>query len=188
MRWQRLFADLQAEFEAAEESAERAEAPSREREAAGAVRLVERLGGAVGAQVALRCRGAGEVRGVLTEVGVDWLLLAEETGRELLVATAGVLTAGGLLRATAVPADGVVRQRLDLRWAVRGLARDRSGVQVVLEDGTALTGTVDRVGADFLELAEHPAGEPRRPAAVRGVRAVALAAVIAVRRLDVDPV
>ena len=183
VRWQRLFADLQAELEAGEAAAERAEDASRIRLETGAVRLEERLGGALGREVTLRCRGAGELRGVLAEAGAGWVLLSEPGERELLVAVAAVRTVGGLDRGTGVPAGGEVARRLDLRWALRGLARDRSPVQVLLDDGGALTGTVDRVGADFLELAEHAADQPRRSAAVQGVRAIALDAVAAVRRL-----
>lgn len=183
VRWQRLFADLQAEWEAGEAAAERAEDASRVRLETGAVRLADRLGGALGRELAVRCRGAGELRGVLAEAGAGWFLLEEAGGREVLVAAAAVRTVAGLDRATAVPAEGEVARRLDLRWALRGLARDRSTVQVLLDDGGALTGTVDRVGADFLELAEHAADRPRRGTAVQGVRAVALDAVAAVRRL-----
>ncbi|TFV54040.1 hypothetical protein E4P41_20030 [Geodermatophilus sp. DF01-2] len=184
MRWQRLFADLQAEFDEAEAAAERAEDASRRRVETGTVRLVDRLAGALGRPVALRCRGAGDVTGVLVEVGADWLLLTDDARREVLVATSTVRTVAGLGRVTAAPEDaGPVRSRLDLRRALRGLARDRSAVQVFLDDGSVHVGTVDGVGADHLELAEHAADQPRRPAAVRGVRAVTLPAVAVVRTL-----
>ncbi len=184
MRWQRLFADLQAEFDEAEAAAERAEDASRRRVETGAVRLVDRLAGALGGRLVLRCSGVGDVSGELVEVGADWLLLTGEGRREVLVATAAVRAVGGLGRATAPAEDpGPVRARLDLRWALRGLARDRSVVQVVLDDGAAYVGTVDGVGADHVELAEHPADQPRRAAAVRGVRAIALSAVAVVRTL-----
>jgi hypothetical protein len=184
MRWQRLFADLQAEFDAAEAAAERAEDGSRRRAEAGAVRLAERLAGACGQPLGLRCRGAGEVAGVLTEVGPDWLLLVDDRHRDVLVALSAVRSVAGLGRLTAAPGTpGGVRDRLDLRRALRGLARDRSVVQVVLDDGAVYTGTVDSVGADFVELAEHAADQPRRAAAVRGVRAVVLPAVAVVRTL-----
>jgi hypothetical protein len=115
-------------------------------------------------------------------VGVDWLLLAGDGGREDLVAVRAVRTVGGLGRRTAVPEPaGGVWNRLDLRRALRGLARDRSVVQVVLDDGIVLTGTLDRVGADYVELAEHAADQPRRVEAVQGVRAVVLDAVAVVR-------
>ena len=181
MRWQQLFADLGAQFAEAEAAADRAESASRARAEAGAVRLAERLAGATGHPVVLRCRGAGPVAGTLAEVGVDWLLVEEEAGREALVATAAVLSVSGLGRQTAAPEQGVVRARLDLRRAVRALARDRSTVQVVLDDGTVLSGTIDRVGADFLELAEHAPDEPRRAGAVRGVHAAALDGVAVIR-------
>jgi hypothetical protein len=184
MRWQQLFSDLQAEFDAAEVAAERAEDGSRRRAETGAVRLADRLAGARGRSVVLRCRGAGDVAGVLAEVGSDWLLLVDDRRRDVLVALPVVRTVTGLVRTTA-PAEpaGAVRARLDLRRALRGLARDRSVVQVVLDDGMAHVGTMDAVGADFVELAEHAADEPRRAAAVRRVRALALPAVAVVRTL-----
>lgn len=184
MRWQHLFADLAAQFEAAEAAASVGELASRTRGEVGAVRMLDRVAGSLGTALTLRCRGAGAVAGVLSEVGVDWLLLADERGRELLVAARSVLAVDGLGRSTAAPGtEGVVSGRLDLRWALRAVSRDRRGVQVVVEDGAVLTGTIDRVGADFLELAEHDADEPRRAAAVRRVSAVPLTAVAVVRTL-----
>jgi len=184
MRWQQLFADLQAQFEQAEVAEARAEWASRARAEMGAVRLTDRLGGSVGAPVVLTCRGAGRVRGVLADIGVDWLLVTDEGGRDQLVSAGGVLAVSGLGR-WAVPAgdEGLVRARLDLRRALRGLARDRSAVQVVLAEGTVLTGTIDRVGADYLELAEHAADQPRRAGAVRQVHAVVIDGVAVVRTL-----
>jgi hypothetical protein len=93
-----------------------------------------------------------------------------------------VRSVAGLGRLTAAAEDaGIVRGRLDLRRALRGLARDRSTVQVVLDDGAVLTGTLDRVGADYVELAEHPVDLPRRVAAVQGVSAVVITAIAVVR-------
>jgi hypothetical protein len=182
MRWERLFADLEAQF--AEQDAREAlvEAASRVRAEYGQLRLADRLRGALGRPVTLRCRGAGEVSGRLVDVGVDWLLLADHQEREVLVAARAVSSVAGLGTTTAAAvAAGAVARRLDLRRALRGLARDRATVQCVLDDGGVLTGTVDRVGADFLELAEHPPDEPRRRGSVRGVRAVVLEAVSVVR-------
>jgi hypothetical protein len=172
MRWQQLFDDLQSQFEAEEEAGERAEWASRARTEVGAVRLAERLAGTLGFPVGLGVRGAGQVAGVLAGIGPDWVLLA----------LAAVRTVAGLGRRTAVqePA-GAVRGRLDLRRALRGMARDRSAVQLVLDDGGTLTGTLDRVGADYVELAVHPADEPRRNEVVQGVRAVVIGAVAVVR-------
>lgn len=181
MRWQQLFADLQAQYEEQEAAGERAESASRSRAEIGGLRLADRLRGAQGHPVDVQCGGAGGVAGVLAGVGPDWLLLEEPHGRQSLVALAAVRAVGGLVRATAVAEQGAVRARLDLRRALRGLARDRSAVQVVLDDGGVLTGTLDRVGADYVEIAEHPLDRARRADAVQAVRAVAIGAVAVVR-------
>ena len=182
MRWEQLFTDLEAQLDAAETAEQQAEEASRARAEHGRVRLVDRVRGAHGHEVSLRCLGGATVAGRLVDVGIDWLLLVDGQGREVLVATAAVTVVAGLGTPTAAGSpDGEVARRLDLRRALRGLARDRAPVSCLLADGGVLTGTVDRVGADFLELAEHPLDQPRRRGAVTGVRAVPVRAVVAVR-------
>lgn len=182
MRWQQLFADLEARFEAEQEAVNRGETSSRTRHEVGASRFADRLGGAVGSPVVLLCRGAGTVAGTVTDVGGDWLLLLDEQGSECLVALVAVRAVSGLGRRTAPAQDaGPVRSRLDLRRALRGLARDRAAVQLVLDEGTRLRGTIDRVGADYVELAEHPVDLHRRAEVVEGVRTVVIDAVAVVR-------
>ena len=184
MRWQQLFGDLQAQFEAEETAAEQVESASRTRAEVGAVGIGDRLRGALGFPLVLGCLGAGQVAGVLVEVGADWLLLEDDGARQTLVASAAVRSVSGLGRRTIVEESaGPVRARLDLRRALRGLARDRSAVQIVLDDGSVLSGTLDRVGADYVELAEHPADLPRRAEAVQGVRAVVIAGIAVVRTI-----
>lgn len=182
MRWEQLFADLAAQLDEQEAAQEQAEDASRARAEYGRLLLADRVRGSLGQPVSLRCRGAGELAGRLVDVGIDWLLLVDEQGREVLVAADAVTAVAGLVARTAgQPLEGEVARRLDLRRALRGLARDRATVSCLLEDGGVLGGTVDRVGADFLELAVHPLDSPRRRGAVTAVLAVPLRAVVAVR-------
>jgi len=181
MRWTSLFADLEAQFEAAEAAELAAEVRDRSRREAGLVRAVDRLRASQGAPLSVSVLGAGSVPGVLLDAGEDWLLLEETGRREVLVPLAAVLGVAGLGRRTQVQ-EGEVARRLDLRWALRGLARGRTAVQLVLRDGSGLTGTLDRVGADHVDLAEHVAGELRRPGAVQGVRLLPLSALALVRQ------
>jgi hypothetical protein len=183
MRWDELFDDLEAQFDAADTAEQAAEVADRSRRETALLRLVDRVRPVVGGPISLRLAGAGALSGVLTAVGADWLLLAEQGGRENLVATAAVLSVGGLAAQSAAPfSEGQVAARLTLAYALRGLVRDRSAVTVTLIDGSTAAGTLDRTGADFVELAEHPAGEVRRRDAVRAVRTYALHALAVISR------
>jgi hypothetical protein len=181
MRWQGLFQDLEAQLEAAEAAELAGEVAERTRREAALLRLVDRLRAGEGAALTVTVPGAGAVSGRLLNAGADWLLLEEPGGRELLVPLSAVLGITGLGPRSSLPESSPVARRLDLRWALRGLARSRTGVTLGLVDGSRVTGTLDRVGADHVELAEHGPGEPRRAATVRQVRLVPLAALALVR-------
>jgi hypothetical protein len=127
--------------------------------------------------------GAPALVGTLSGVGGSWLLLAESRGTEVLAPLAAVTTVAGLGSVSAVPGSaGRVAERLTLAHALRGIARDRSGVTIGLIDGITLAGTVDRVGADFIEVAEHAIDEARRRGNVGGIRTVPISAVALIRR------
>lgn len=182
VRWEALFADLEGQLAAADAQALADEVSDRSRRELGRLGLADRARGAVGAELTVGLPAGGTATGRLARVGPDWLLLDGEGGGELLVPTASADWVLGLPGTAADPGSvSAVQARLGLGFVLRGIARDRSVLRVHLRDGAVLTGTIDRVGADFLDLAEHPADEPRRASAVRAVRTVALHAVALVR-------
>ena len=63
------------------------------------------------------------------------------------------------------------------------MSRDRAVVEVADVDGRPATGTIDVVGADHLELAEHAPDEPRRAANVTGRLLVPFWSLGSVRRI-----
>lgn len=182
MRWRALFDDLEGQFEAAQAAELAAEVAERSRREAALLSLHDRVRAATGTRLQVHVPGAGALLGVVSSAGPGWLLLEVDGGAEVLVPTAAVLGVVGLGPRTAPGDDSPVARRLDLRWALRGIARDRAAVTVGLVDGAQLTGTLDRVGLDHVDLAEHGLGEARRATAVRQVRLVPLSAVGLVRR------
>lgn len=155
MRWDALFADLEAEAAAEDAAERRSEVADRIHAEVGRIRLIDRLRPALQASEALRVSltGHAAVNGSLRALGVDWLLLAQDTGGEWLVALAGVQTIQGLGAASAEPGwEGRVGARLDFRLALRRVIRDRLPVMVGLSSGDVVNGRLARVGADHVEL------------------------------------
>lgn len=183
MRWDDLFADLEAQAAALDVAERAAEIAERTRIEVGGLGMRERLAAALGSTVRGQVLGGVAFAGTIERVGPDWLLLDEGDGRESVLALAALASVTGLGRTSAVPGSGgAVHARLGLRSALRGIARDRSTVRLHLRDGITLDATLDRVGADFVEVARHAPGEPRRRGEVRDVVLVPLDAVAVVSR------
>jgi hypothetical protein len=183
MRWDVLFADLEAQADAIERSERAIEIGELTRIEVGCLGLLERLRPALGTALRLRCAGGFATSGKLVRVAPEWGLIDEGQGRDSLLALGNVISIAGLGRLSAPPgAAGAVESRLGIRHALRAIAADRSVTQLCLSDGSALSGTVDRVGKDFLELSIHAPGEVRRRSDVREVQLVSFAGLVAVRR------
>lgn len=178
MRWELLFADLEALADAAARAAFEGDVIERGREERAGLYLVDRLRAHGDVTLAFRLLGGERVVGRLLDVGMDWVLL--DDGGSLLLPLTAIMGIDGLSR-RAAPEAGVLVRRVRLAVLLRRLARDRSGVRIRLRGGSELLGTIDRVGADHLDLAMHPADEPRRAGAVRGVCVIPVVAVVALR-------
>lgn len=181
MRWDDLFADLEGQLAEAGSAELAGEVADRSRREMALVALADRLRGSLGTRVAVRVAAVGPVEGELAEVGSQWLLLREAAGREALVPLAAVLSVAGLGPASAPPGSGgAVLARLGLTSVLRGVARDRAPVTLWLVDASTVEGTVDRVGADFVEVTARDPGTAGGPGRV--TRVVPTAAMVLLRR------
>jgi hypothetical protein len=195
VRWERLFDDLEAQLGANEARELAAEVADRTRRERALVGLHERFAAAVDRTVVeVRVAGVGLIRGLVTGSGPDWVLLdqradpglsavpplgAPSVDRPALVAVSALRAVSGL--GGAEPTSAVTRS-FALGAALRAVSRDRAVVDVVEVDGSGLTGTIDGVGQDYVEVAEHSADLPRRSQNVVGVRFIPFTAIAVVRR------
>lgn len=168
MRWDALFDDLAAQRAALDHAELIAEVADRTRGEVAGIELLDRFRAALGADLHVTVRGGCAVAGALTRVGMDWLLVTEPH-QEAVVPIRHVACVRGLRRGAAVPgAASVVDSRTGIRQPLRALARDRSTLWVHLVDGSVRAAVIDRVGADFIDVA--------------GGDVLAIAAIAAVRR------
>jgi hypothetical protein len=184
VRWDRFFDDLEDQL-ASEWEAERAALDTEaERLRLSRVTLRERLtqlcaeGGAAPA-VAVDFADGSSMRATVTAVGADWVAVVPAEGRSgaVLAPFASVSSIGmphpDLLRsARPAAARPGLSDKLTFGYVLRDLVRRRAGVVVHLVTGRALSGTIDRAGADHFDLAVHEPGAPRRADAVTGHRII----------------
>ena len=198
MHWDRLFEDLEGQL-ASEWESERAalDAESeRLRISRPELRARLRMLCSSSASATIDLPGGHRIRARLHALGADWVAasLAEAEGTSStrttqmipLAAIRGLSVDHGLLLASledAVDATPVLRERMSLGFVLRDLARRRVPVTLTTIDRLDLHGTVDRAGADHLDLALHDRGEARRASAVREFRIVPFAALASVRTL-----
>jgi len=188
MRWDELFDDLEARFEAQERAADEVDLVDLVRAERDRVTFVDRLRAHRGACIVLDLRDGRRYRGEVRDAGRDWVLMRVPGGgpgweADLLVPVAAVVSAGELSAFSLAPGRAVAR-RLRLGSVLRGLARDRAGVTIGLCPDGRVDGTIDRVGADHLDLAVHPSDLVRRPGSVQQIRTLTFQALASVRVPD----
>ena len=178
MRWDDLFADLGAQWEAETRRELDAEVADRTRRERASVGLYERLAAAGEDVVTVSLRIGARLSGKVADVGDGWVLLRADAGSPQLVPFAAVTAVSGL----SIRAGGTaIGRKFGLGYALRGVSRDRSVVLLTDLSGAVVTGTIDAVGRDVLELSEHAADLPRRAENVTGRRLVPFSAVVLLR-------
>lgn len=193
MRWDNLFDDLESQLEGELSAEELDLAAEEERLRLGRLSLRDRLSVLAGLGRVLRIELTGGERVDLTlgAMGRDWVagdLAAPGRAQCVLPlsAIASVVLPLHELRSSlsATPQDddpaASLPARLGLPFVLRDLCRRRREVELLLAHGT-LTGTIDRVGRDHLDLAAHEAGAARRESAVIEHRMVGLHTIRLIR-------
>ncbi|GEL97701.1 hypothetical protein [Cellulomonas terrae] len=152
MRWESLFADMEAQLAAGRLADVRADVAELARAERASITLAARARASIGRPVRVLVGGADVVEGELVDAAPEWLLVATSPVRRALVPVTAAAALDGLVT-HAAPAPRAVKARLGLGHALRALARDRAVVRVRAADAD-LTGRIERVGADHLDLAE----------------------------------
>lgn len=191
MRWDRFFEDIEDQL-ASEWEAERAALETEaERLRLSRITLHDRLAALAASEgdpvaAGFELRGGATLTAPVAGLGADWLLASpwgSRSGAALipLEAIVGISLGHAQLLRTARPetasAGSVIARRATFGFAVRDLVRRRSGVTVHGQHGRSVTGTIDRAGADHLDLALHERGAVRRAAEVTGYRLVPFSAI-----------
>lgn len=187
VRWENFFDDLEGQL-AAEWEAERAALDTEaERLRLSRVALRERLSMLIDRERPQGVPAFEIVDGTLlsaevTGVGADWVALEGGAAGAMVVPFTAIASIGlpheDVLR-SARPVTGRtgLSERMGFGFVMRDVVRRRIPVTVHLTQGRILSGTIDRAGADHLDVALHEPGTVRRALEVTGHRLVPFAAV-----------
>jgi len=195
VRWGKLFDDLEGQLEQELEAEEVDLRAEEERLRLGRLSLRDRLlalhrSGTGDGTVALLLAGSRlAVRPV--SFGKDWLsgdIVDGSTRRAQcvvpLASVDGILLGREQVRPSLdpLPEDDApqLSARLGLTFVLRDLCRRRRAVELVTVSGI-IAGTIDRVGRDHLDLAEHSLDAARRASAVTQYRVLPLAELVYLR-------
>ncbi len=193
MRWDHLFDDLagQLEHELTAEEADLQKEEERLRLGRLGVRerivALKRTRDRALMEVAVTLRNGARIRLEPMTVGRDWMA-GDIDGRDDAQAVVpfdaieSITLRDEQITPSLTPEEPKpdLSSRLGLPFLLRDLCRRRVAVQIDTVS-SSLTGTIDRVGRDHLDLAEHDLDTPRRRDVVRGVRLVRLDQVVVLR-------
>ncbi|MGM1017727.1 MAG: hypothetical protein ACQEW8_09345 [Actinomycetota bacterium] len=186
MQWERLFEDLEDQL-ASEWEAERSALDSEtERLRISRLELRARLRriAADRTVVVIDVPDQRRLRAVVHDVGADWVAIrgTEDHGTTLMPLTAVTaieLDHSGILSSLdAPPPPRPLRERMTLGFVLRDLARRRVPLSFAVLGGGHRHGTIDRAGADHLDVALHDPGAPRRRDAVHGFCVIPLRSLV----------
>lgn len=161
MRWDELFAELEAELDGLEAGVLDDETHELAVAEAGTVRLTDRMRAAWRSTITLGLVSGERQEGEVIDVGVDWVLL-RAGARQTIVPVSAIAWISGLGRAAPAP-EGVERE-LRLTHALRALAQAEEPVRIAIAN-RELVGVIVHVGADHLVVAlessafDHQAGD-----------------------------
>ncbi|WP_157155397.1 hypothetical protein [Diaminobutyricimonas sp. LJ205] len=193
MRWDNLFDDLESQLEHELRADRVDQSAEEERLRLGRLTIRDRIAALreAGADVALTLGDGEQIVVRPASFGRDWLSGAI-VGTDLrtvqcvvpIAAIASIILAADRVEASTVtPAAETVpaiTERIGLQFVLRDLCRRRSAVRVGTRHGS-FTGTIDRVGRDHFDLAEHEAGDIRRQSAVLRYRLIPFDQLLVVR-------
>lgn len=149
MRWDDLFSDLQAQWDAQLRVDGDAEIRELAEAETAATTFGDRIRARRGGTLSVRLADGSDRVGEVVDVAQQWVLLGDGDRRHL-VPTAAISLAWPL--GHAAPAPGAVERALGLGHVLRALAGEGAGVMVRTAGGDQ-AGRIVRVGADHLDLA-----------------------------------
>ena len=149
MRWDDLFADLQAQFRAAEDAEARSRVAEMAETEIARTTLADRWRARRGAELQVRLRDGSDRSGQVADAAQEWFVLARG-GRRTLVPAHAVVLARPL--GPSAPTPTRIEQALSLGHVLRAMAQEHLEVVMYTVAGVH-RGRLVRVGGDHCDLA-----------------------------------
>lgn len=175
MRWDLLFADLEAQMDAASQLDLERRVNELARVEASQLTLSEALRGSVNSRLSIVLGNGTAFHGLVVKVEPQWVLL-NEGGRSVILPLAKILRVQGIGAQRAKTTSNIP---FTLAAALRVLARNRAMVVLDLDGarGASVRGVLDQVGADYVQLLQLADGVGRDGGNRQGSVVVPIAAL-----------